>query len=69
VNILDGIKNKLGKNVVVSYAPGCGRRSREWVTIPSTNLFTTANNKNENGLLGEYFNNTQLTGEPCGYKG
>ena len=64
VNILDGIKNKLGRSVDVMYAPGCGRSSPEWVTIPSVNLITNVDGKTQNGLQGEYFNNIQLTGEP-----
>ena len=63
-NILDAIKNKLGKSVAIQYAAGCGRNSAEWVTVPSANLFTIANGKSVNGLSGEYFNNVQLTGKP-----
>ena len=64
VNILDGIKNKLGKSVNVMYEPGCGRSSPEWTTIPANNLYTNVNGKTQNGLQGEYFNNIQLSGEP-----
>ncbi len=64
VSILDGIKNKAGKSVNVLYAAGCGRNSPEWVSVPSANLFTTVNGKTQNGLLGEYFNNIQLSGKP-----
>jgi beta-glucosidase len=64
VNILEGIKNKVGKTADVLYTAGCGRNSPEWVTVPSGNLFTVTNGKKENGLLGEYFNNTQLNGKP-----
>ena len=63
-NILDAIKNKLGKSVAIQYAAGCGRNSAEWVTVPSANLFTIANGKSVNGLSGEYFNNVQLSGKP-----
>ena len=64
INIVDGIKNKLGKTANVLYAAGCGRQSPEWTIIPSNNLSTIFNNKKEEGLLGEYFNNTQLIGKP-----
>ncbi|MEO8415642.1 MAG: glycoside hydrolase family 3 C-terminal domain-containing protein [Ginsengibacter sp.] len=64
VNILDGIKNKLGKDVNVIYTSGCGRTSPEWVTVPATNLYTNVNGTTQTGLQGEYFNNIQLTGEP-----
>jgi len=60
VSILEGIKNKVqGK---VSYAPGCGRETLEYVTIPTKNLFT--DNNRENGLTGEYFSNSKLDGDP-----
>lgn len=65
INILDGIKNKLGKATKVMYAPGCGRQSPESVVIPSENLFTDVNGKRENGLAAEYFNNVGLTGKPA----
>ena len=64
VNILDGIKNKLGPSVNIEYAAGCGRHSPEWVAVPSADLFTTVNGRTLNGLLGEYFNNIQLSGKP-----
>ncbi len=64
VNILNGIENKLGKSVNVIFAPGCGRSSPEWITVPGTNLYTNVNGKTQRGLQGEYFNNVQLTGEP-----
>ncbi len=64
VNILEGIRNKLVKSANVSYTDGCGRSTPEWVTVPSANLFATVNGEKSNGLLGEYFNNVQLTGKP-----
>ena len=64
VNIVDGIKNKLGQTANVLYAAGCGRQSPEWTIIPSNNLSTTWKDKTEEGLLGEYFNNIQLNGAP-----
>jgi beta-glucosidase len=63
-NILDAIKNKLGKSVTIEYAAGCGRNTAEWVTVPSTNLSTISDGKKVNGLSGEYFNNVQLAGKP-----
>ncbi|MDX9848404.1 MAG: glycoside hydrolase family 3 N-terminal domain-containing protein [Tenuifilaceae bacterium] len=64
VSILDGIKGKLDSKTRVDYAAGCGRDVVEWVTIPSENLFTTVDGKKVNGLLGEYFNNVTLSGQP-----
>lgn len=65
VNIVDGIKSKVGRTVNVTFAEGCGRTSPEWVVVPSSSLFhTSSENKIEQGLLGEYFNNVQLSGLP-----
>ncbi|WP_167618653.1 glycoside hydrolase family 3 C-terminal domain-containing protein [Maribellus sediminis] len=59
-SILDGIRNKAqGK---VNFAPGCGRETVEFVTIPAKNLLTI--DGKENGLKGEYFSNSELEGEP-----
>jgi beta-glucosidase len=64
INILDGIKNKLGENCEVLYSPGCGRQSPEWVPVPSSALYTAADGNTENGLRGEYYNNIDLSGNP-----
>lgn len=65
VSILEGIKNKLGANCQINYAPGCGRESAKFVTIPSDNLFHMQNGKPEQGLKGNYFNNITMAGEPA----
>jgi beta-glucosidase len=64
VSILDGIKNKVGNTTKVNYAPGCGRKSEEWVPVPSSAFMAPADGKTEHGLLGEYFNNIDLKGKP-----
>jgi beta-glucosidase len=65
VDILDGIKSKVDQSVKVTFAEGCGRTSPLWTTVPSSNLFHSSDrNKSEPGLLGEYFNNIQLSGSP-----
>ncbi len=64
VNILDGIKNKLGAQCQVTYSPGCGRHVQEWATVPSSCLSTTVDGVNTAGLSAEYFNNIGLTGNP-----
>lgn len=61
VSILEGIKQKAGKNISVMYAPGCGRRSEEYVVVPSKHL---SYNGSE-GLMAEYFANLTMTGEPA----
>ena len=63
-NILDGIKNKLGDRVNIHFVQGCGRIAQEYIIIPSKNLSVSVKGKNENGLQGEYFNNTDLSGTP-----
>jgi beta-glucosidase len=64
VNILEGIQNKIGKTTNVIYSPGCGRKSEDWTIVPSSSFFVDENGKRENGLLGEYFNNIDLIGQP-----
>ncbi|MEI7980816.1 MAG: glycoside hydrolase family 3 C-terminal domain-containing protein, partial [Bacteroidota bacterium] len=64
INILTGIKNKLGDACQVLYSPGCGRQSSEWAVIPSSALFTEMYGKTENGLKGDYFNTIDLDGNP-----
>ncbi|HEY4064729.1 MAG TPA: glycoside hydrolase family 3 C-terminal domain-containing protein [Puia sp.] len=54
VNILDGIRQRAGEKIRVSYTPGCGRETPEWAVIPADCL--------GKGLTGEYFNNLTLTG-------
>jgi len=64
VNILDGLKQKAGKQCAISYAEGVSRDSSTFVTIASEYLFHTENGQLKPGLKGEYFNNTRLDGEP-----
>ncbi|HLG40790.1 MAG TPA: glycoside hydrolase family 3 C-terminal domain-containing protein, partial [Chitinophagaceae bacterium] len=65
VSILDGIKNRAGNKINVLYAPGCGRKNEEWVTIPPGFLSCMISGKKEIGLKGEYFNNIALAGTPA----
>lgn len=65
VNILDGIREKLGSKTVVTYSPGCGRESIEFVPIPESSLIVEENGSHKNGLIGEYFNTIDLSGEPA----
>jgi beta-glucosidase len=64
VSILQGLKNKLGTSVAIQYAAGCGRSSPQWVPVPAANLSFNNKGKSETGLLGQYFNNIQLSGAP-----
>ncbi|MBS1669461.1 MAG: glycoside hydrolase family 3 C-terminal domain-containing protein [Bacteroidetes bacterium] len=64
INILDGIRQRAGNSINVSYAPGCGRYLKEWVTIPDEYLSYHEGNKTVQGLKGEYYNNISFAGKP-----
>jgi beta-glucosidase len=56
INILDGIKEKLGSTANVIYSEGVGRKNSLWQTIPSSYLSTMQEGKKIPGLKGEYYN-------------
>lgn len=64
VSIVDGIKNKIGKQAEVRYAKGSDRENVEYVTVASDYLSCTSGDKKAKGLNGEYFNNVTLSGKP-----
>ncbi|MFZ4414808.1 MAG: glycoside hydrolase family 3 C-terminal domain-containing protein, partial [Bacteroidales bacterium] len=64
ISILDGIKNKLGKQIAVQYSKGCDRENIEYLTLASDYLSYTSDGKIQKGVLGEYFNNVNLSGKP-----
>lgn len=64
ISILDGIREKLGAGVAVSYAPGPGISTQEWQVVPSEYLSCRNNGKTEQGLQGSYYNNLTLQGQP-----
>jgi len=64
ISILKGIENAAGERCKVTYSPGCSRSTDPFVTIPSENLYFYKDNKIETGLIGRYFNNINLEGEP-----
>jgi len=65
VSILEGLKTKLGENVAINYAPGPGRESTNYVTIPREQLYHYEGGEQKAGLQAEYFNNITLEGEPA----
>ena len=65
MSILQGIKNKVGQTSQIKYAPGCGRASVDYAIIPNSNLYFYKEGKKHEGLIGEYFNNIDLSGEPA----
>lgn len=64
VSILEGIKNKVGDKIKVSYSLGCKREDLKFPTIPSDVLSCNIDGEKQTGLLGEYFNYVTLTGVP-----
>jgi len=63
ISPLNGLNDRIGNKVTVNYSLGC-KFDDEVALIPSSALFTTYNGEKVNGLLGEYFNNIDLKGEP-----
>ncbi|MEO8567870.1 MAG: glycoside hydrolase family 3 N-terminal domain-containing protein, partial [Ginsengibacter sp.] len=64
INILDGIKESIGKARKMLYAEGTGIKNEDWVVIPPEYLFHNENNKKEKGFKGEYYNNILLNDSP-----
>lgn len=60
VSILCGLRQRAGREISISYAPGCGRSSLDAVPIPVAYL----RSGNREGLQGTYYKNTTLTGAP-----
>src|SRR5262249_36939389 len=54
ISILGGVIAKLGAGRRVTYAPGPGRVSREYVVVPTAQLSTVADGRAVKGLSGEY---------------
>ncbi|HRO45400.1 glycoside hydrolase family 3 C-terminal domain-containing protein [Agriterribacter sp.] len=65
VSILDGIRQKTGENIQVSYVPGPGRETKAWTVVPPKYLHHIENGKTVAGMQGSYFNNISLSGEPA----
>lgn len=64
VSPLEALKKKIGNKVKINYAVGCILQGDDVKPIESSNLYTIYNGKKVNGLLGEYFNNMNLEGNP-----
>jgi beta-glucosidase len=65
INILNGIKEKLGNSINVLYAEGVGRKEINWQTIPSDYLSVNFNGNKVSGLKGEYFQSLIPAGQPA----
>ena len=64
VPILEGIRNRAGRGIVVRYASGPGRLSPEFMVVPTDQLSFTDSGRTMQGLRGEYFDNPSLAGLP-----
>jgi beta-glucosidase len=65
VSILEGIRNKLGSTVNVTYEKGCDIGFSSLPPIPSDYLVPPDAKPGEHGLRGEYFKNMTLSGPPA----
>ncbi|MCK5225077.1 MAG: glycoside hydrolase family 3 C-terminal domain-containing protein [Planctomycetes bacterium] len=64
VSALDGIKNRVGDNVRIDVVRGCNINNVQ-DSFHTIKLFRPTNaTADESGLLGEYYNNIYLSGEP-----
>ena len=63
ITVLEGVKNKVEPRIGVLYAQGCNLAEGipALVPVPSAYLMTSSG---QQGLAGEYFNNSNLEGEP-----
>lgn len=64
ISILEGLRKIAGNAARIQYAPGPGRHHQPWTFVPSSSLHTTINGEKKQGLLGEYYNNASLAGNP-----
>lgn len=65
ISILDGIRQKLGAGVAVTYAAGPGIKETNWQVVPATYLSTQANGQPVAGLQAVYYNNHTFSGKPA----
>ncbi|MEE1945580.1 glycoside hydrolase family 3 N-terminal domain-containing protein [Pedobacter sp. KR3-3] len=61
VSILEGIRQRAGKQAKVLYAQGADRNAVNYVTIPAQYLHTGS----QQGLKGDYFANMDMQGQPA----
>ncbi len=64
ISILEGIRKRAGEGTQVGYAPGCGRKTEEFVVVPDSCFFTKINDEILNGLNAEYYNTLEQQGLP-----
>ncbi|MBN1971342.1 MAG: glycoside hydrolase family 3 C-terminal domain-containing protein [Candidatus Delongbacteria bacterium] len=64
VSILHGIKSKIGNSCNIKYSKGCTRNLVDFTAIPEEYFFHDLDGIKQEGLIGEYFNNIKLDGNP-----
>jgi beta-glucosidase len=64
VSPLEGLKNKLRGDVKILYCEGADIKPKELPVIGSEYLIPPNAKKGEHGLKAEFFNNSNMTGEP-----
>ena len=65
INILDGIKEKIGNTATIFYAAGVERKDIGWQAISSNYLSTKINGSQTSGLKGEYFQSLKINEKPA----
>jgi beta-glucosidase len=65
ISILEGIKNRAGSGIAVSFTQGCTHHNTEFVSVPGELLSCQMDGLDLSGLKGEYFNNVSFSGEPA----
>ncbi|MGB5674433.1 MAG: glycoside hydrolase family 3 N-terminal domain-containing protein, partial [Gemmatimonadota bacterium] len=64
VSILDGITERVGAAAEVHFAPGPGRVDERVVAVPGAYLRTDRDSPAGTGVVGQYWDNIELAGEP-----
>lgn len=65
VTILDGIRARVGSRSVVRFAPGPGRVEDRTVVVPAASFRPGPGSGEGRGLVGQYWTNLDLSGEPA----
>jgi len=63
--VLQGIRERAGKEITVRYSQGCAFPFNLLPPIPQKNLYPAGGKPGEHGLKGEYFANQNLEGKPA----
>jgi beta-glucosidase len=64
INLIKGLEARAGATVRINYAKGSSRLHTDIATIPAKYLFHVEGRDTVQGLLGSYYNNIDLSGEP-----